>query len=75
MNGSYTLREMVEIPVRAASRGDSIEQTVKSLEGTPSSTSIRYHLEKLDDMTALEAQNFLQILSGSSQQIEPMIAS
>jgi putative transposase len=56
MNGSYTLREMVEILVRAASRGDSIEQTVKSLEGTPSSTSIRYHLEKLDDMTALEAQ-------------------
>lgn len=56
MNGSYTVREVFEILVRAASRGDSIEHTVQSLSGAPSSNSIRYHLEKLDEMQALEAQ-------------------
>jgi hypothetical protein len=56
MNGSYTVREVFEILVHAASRGESLEQTVRSLEGAPSSNSIRYHLEKLDDMQALEAQ-------------------
>jgi hypothetical protein len=56
MNGNYTVREVFEILVRAASRGESLEHTVRSLEGTPSSNSIRYHLEKLDDMQALEAQ-------------------
>jgi hypothetical protein len=56
MNGTYTVREVFEILVRAASRGDSLEQTVRSLEGAPSSNGIRYHLEKLDDMQALEAQ-------------------
>lgn len=55
-SGSYTVREVFEILVRAASRGDSIEHTVRSLEGTPSGNSIRYHLEKLDDLKALEAQ-------------------
>jgi putative transposase len=55
-NGSYTVRELFEILVRAASRGDSIEQTVRSLEGAPSGNGIRYHLENLDDMSALEAQ-------------------
>lgn len=54
-SGSYTVRDLFEILVRAASRGDSIEQTVRTLEGAPSSNAIRYHLEKLDDMQALEA--------------------
>ena len=56
MNGSYTVPEVFEILVHAASRGDSLEQTARTLEGAPSSNSIRYHLEKLDDMQALEAQ-------------------
>ncbi|NJK52052.1 MAG: hypothetical protein HC936_03110 [Leptolyngbyaceae cyanobacterium SU_3_3] len=56
MNGSYTVREVFEILVRTASRVDSIEHTVQSLAGAPSSNSVRYHLEKLDDMQALEAQ-------------------
>lgn len=55
-NGTYTVREVFEILVRAASRSDSIEQTVRSLSGAPSSNGIRYHLEKLDDMQTLEAQ-------------------
>jgi Transposase DDE domain len=56
MSGGYTVRELFEILVRTASRGESIEQTVRGLEGTPSSNGIRYHLEKLDDMNSLEKQ-------------------
>ncbi|KAM3109663.1 transposase [Phormidesmis sp. 146-33] len=55
-NGSYTAREFFEILVRAASRGDSIEHTTRSLSGAPSSNCIRYQLEKLDDRVTLEAQ-------------------
>jgi hypothetical protein len=56
MGGSYTLRELFEILLRAASRGDSIEHTVRSLEGAPSGNGIRYHLDKLEDMGSLEGQ-------------------
>lgn len=56
MSGGYTVRDLFEILVRTASRGESIEQTVRGLEGTPSSNGIRYHLEKLDDMKMLEQQ-------------------
>lgn len=54
--GTYTAREIFEILVRAASRGDSIEHTTRALHGSPSSNSIRYHLDKFDDMELLEAQ-------------------
>jgi Transposase DDE domain len=54
--GSYTARELMEILVRAASRGDSIEHTARSLAGAPSGNTIRYQLEKLDDMLELESQ-------------------
>ena len=56
MSGGYTVRDLFEILVRTASRGESIEQTVRGLEGTPSSNGIRYHLEKLDDIKSLEQQ-------------------
>jgi Transposase DDE domain len=56
MEGSYTVRELFEILVRAASQGDTIEQTVRALDGTPSSNGIRYHLDKFDDMGTLEQQ-------------------
>ena len=56
MNGSYTLRDLFEILLRSASRGDSIEHTVRSLEGAPSGNGIRYHLDKLEDMAILERQ-------------------
>jgi hypothetical protein len=56
MSGGYTVRDLFEILVRTASRGESIEQTVRALDGTPSSNGIRYHLEKLDDMKSLEQQ-------------------
>jgi putative transposase len=56
MSGGYTVRDLFEILLRTASRGESIEQTVRALDGTPSSNGIRYHLEKLDDMKSLEQQ-------------------
>jgi len=56
MEGSYTLRDLFEILLRAASRGDSIEHTVRSLEGAPSGNGVRYHLDKLEDMAMLEGQ-------------------
>ena len=56
MDGSYTVRELFEILVRAASRGDSIEHTAKTLDGSLSGNGIRYHLHKFDDMAVLEEQ-------------------
>lgn len=56
MEGGYTVRELFELLLRTASQGDSIEQTVRALEGTPSGNGVRYHLNKLEDMGALEAQ-------------------
>jgi hypothetical protein len=56
MEGGYTVRELFEILVRAASRGDSIEQTTRALKGTPSGNGVRYHLDKLADMATLEGQ-------------------
>jgi hypothetical protein len=34
MSGGYTVRDLFEILVRTASRGESIEQTVRALNGT-----------------------------------------
>jgi hypothetical protein len=56
MEGGYTVRELFEVLLRAASQGESIEQTVRALEGTPSGNGIRYHLNKLEDMGGLEQQ-------------------
>ena len=56
MEGRYTVRELFEILVRAASRNDSIEHTAETLEGTLSGTGIRYHLDKFDDMSCLKEQ-------------------
>jgi hypothetical protein len=53
MEGGYTVRELFELLLRTASQGDSIEQTVRALEGTPSGNGVRYHLNKLEDMGAL----------------------
>ena len=56
MDGSYTVREVFEVLIRAASRGDSIEHTVRTLTGAPCGNGIRYHLEKFEDMAMLEEQ-------------------
>jgi putative transposase len=56
MEGGYTLQDLFEILLRVASRSDSIEHTTQRLEGVPSGNSIRYHLDKLDDITTLQSQ-------------------
>lgn len=56
MAGDYSAEDLFEILLRAASRKDSIEHTVRSLDGAPSGNGIRYHLDKLSDMATLEDQ-------------------
>ena len=56
MEGGYSPEDLFEILLRAASRGDSIEHTVKQLEGVPSGNGVRYHLDKLSDMATVEHQ-------------------
>ena len=56
MEGEYTPEDLFTIMLRAASRNDSIEHTIKRLDGAPSGNAIRYHLDKLDDMQTLESQ-------------------
>lgn len=70
MKGSYTLRDLFEILLRSASRGDSIEHTVRSLAGAPSGNGIRYHLDKLEDMAMLENQ----VNAALQSRIPPKIA-
>lgn len=54
--GGYSPEMLFEILLRAASRNDSIEHTARSLQNVPTGNGIRYHLEKFDDMDALESQ-------------------
>lgn len=56
MEGGYSPQDLFEILLRAASRGDSIEHTVRQLEGVPSGNGVRYHLDKLSDMATVEHQ-------------------
>lgn len=56
MTGDYCPQDLFEILLRAASRGDSIEHTIRQLEGAPSGNGIRYHLDKLNDMARVEQQ-------------------
>lgn len=54
--GNCDQRTIYEILIRAASMGDSIENTCKTLEDVPCGNDIRYHLEKFDDMKNLETR-------------------
>jgi hypothetical protein len=56
MEGGYTVRELFETLVHAASRGESIEQTTRTLSGSVSGNGVRYHLDKFEDMATLEGQ-------------------
>lgn len=56
MHGACSLETLFEVLLRAASRTDSIEHTTQRLEGVPTGNGIRYHLDKLEDMSSLEAQ-------------------
>jgi putative transposase len=47
---------LFEILIKAASSGDSIENTAKLLKNIPTANDIRYHLNKINDFEELEAQ-------------------
>lgn len=47
---------LFEILVKAASSGDSIENTAKLLKNVPTANDIRYHLKKINNFEELEAQ-------------------
>ncbi|MBW4542301.1 MAG: hypothetical protein KME43_24665 [Myxacorys chilensis ATA2-1-KO14] len=54
--GDCTAATLFQILIRAASQQVSIEHTTQQLTGVPTGNTIRYHLDNLDNMAALEAQ-------------------
>ena len=52
--GAVTQEDLFKIIVRAASKGDSIENTSKTLIDVPSGKNIRYHLDKINNFEELE---------------------
>ena len=54
MQGGCNPKTLFEILVRAASQSESVEQTCNTLDDVPGGNNIRYHLEKLKDLEALE---------------------
>jgi putative transposase len=56
MEGDFQPETLFEILVHAASNAESIEQTSKTLDASPTGNDVRYHLSKLDDLEALEEQ-------------------
>ncbi len=54
--GACDQKTLFEILVRAASNGDTIENTAKTLKRIPSGNDIRYHLNKITDFEDLERQ-------------------
>lgn len=47
---------LFEILIKAASNGDSIENTAKLLKNVPTANDIRYHLNKIKNFEELEVQ-------------------
>lgn len=45
---------LLKILVKAASRGDTLENTINSLNSVPASNTVRYHLNKFDNFEELE---------------------
>jgi putative transposase len=56
MQGECDEETVFTILVRAASTTDSIEHTAKTLEDAPDGATIRYHLEKRDQMAEMEEE-------------------
>jgi len=54
---------LFEILIKAASSGDSIENTAKLLKNVPTANDIRYHLNKINNFEKLEAQINLALKS------------
>ena len=54
--GAFDVKSLFQILVRAASKGDTIEQTAQELKNVPSSNNIRYHLNKVSDFHQIEKE-------------------
>ena len=54
--GAFDVKSLFQILVRAASKGNTIEQTAKELKNIPSSNNIRYHLNKVNNFDSLEKE-------------------
>lgn len=54
--GACDQQTLFEILVKAASSGDSIENTAKILKNIPTANDIRYHFGKINNFEELEAQ-------------------
>ena len=50
MEGDYTQDTLYQLLLRAASEQDSIEHTSRAMEGVPHGNTLRYHLDKFEDM-------------------------
>jgi putative transposase len=61
--GACDQKTLFEILIRAASSGDSIENTTKILNSSPSGSDIRYHLDKIKKFEELENQINLALKS------------
>jgi hypothetical protein len=56
MQGECDEETVFTVLVRAASTNESIEHTAKTLEDAPDGATIRYHLEKRQDMALMEEE-------------------
>lgn len=56
MQGECDEETVFTVLVRAASTSESIEYTAKTLEDAPDGATIRYHLEKRQEMSAMEEE-------------------
>jgi len=56
MEGDFQPETLFEILVHAASNAQSIEQTSKTLDDSPTGNDVRYHLNKLENLEGLEEQ-------------------
>ena len=54
--GACDQRTLFEILLKAASSGDTIENTAKILKCIPTVNDIRYHLSKINNFEELEGQ-------------------
>ncbi|MFB2771960.1 hypothetical protein ACE1AT_22150 [Pelatocladus sp. BLCC-F211] len=61
--GACDQKTLFEILIKAASSGDSIENTTKILKSSPSGSDIRYHLDKINKFEQLENQINLALKS------------
>lgn len=56
MQGAWQSETLYEVLLWAASHHDSVEHAAQQLTGVPTGNDLRYHLDKFEEMTMVEAQ-------------------